>query len=297
MASAFWLDRMHRVIDKMLRDALREATRHPSALEVDRAATSIAELMSIADLQGRLGVREQVGLGLTGKRQPGRFSRPPEDRMPPIRLDEMLSDIRKRSPEFAPTAEAVADLYRSGDGFAAARIASREVAMRVQKYIVESREQGVEPQDAIRQLQRAGSDGALKPWSRAYAENVYRTNIATSMVGGMLQEAKDPAYQRVLPAWRYRTAEDRDVRDGRNSLENHAALDGMTRAVDWDGWVMWLPPGGYQCRCTIIPVSAPELRRSRLMGRDGSLSDALYDPQPPKARFHPNFQPKSYARI
>ena len=191
----------------------------------------------------------------------------------------------------------MADIYRQGAGFAAAHAASVSVADRVRDYIIRSREAGIDPRAAELGVQAVGSEGALRPWSRSYAATVYRTNVSNALTGGMLQESREPAYMRVIPAWRYRTAGDVDVRNGRNSPENHKALDDMLRAVDWQGWSMWLPPGGYNCRCTVLAVSAAELRRRRLIDADGNLDSKLYDEAPAGARFHSGFQPKTYARI
>ena len=92
--STFWLRRVERVVDKMMRDALREAALIPSERSMAEAANAFSELMAISDIEGRLGVRESVGRGLTGRRAPARLSKPPEDRIPAIRLSAMLAQQR-----------------------------------------------------------------------------------------------------------------------------------------------------------------------------------------------------------
>lgn len=300
-----WLRRMLKLLERMVADSLRQPDQRPGEAITHQANRSLAELLALGDIEGRLDQRRAVQDALG--RRPITHREPS---IPEVRLEQQLADLRQRDPVFAHTAELVSEHYLAGTGFAAARAASETVARHVRDHITRGRAEGRSSAEITAGLVEIGNAGQrqarreMRPWTQAYAETVYRTNLTTSYVSGRITAARHPAMRRTLPAWRYETAGDGDVRSGRDAPENHAALDGMIRAVDWDGWRWWAPPGGYNCRCTLIAVTVQQLRR--MTGSDGEplarkdderLHRDLYASAPSGARFHPGFQPKAWASI
>ncbi|MDD5087205.1 MAG: DUF935 family protein [bacterium] len=76
------------------------------------------------------------------------------------------------------------------------------------------------------------------------ARTVYSTNLHTAYNAGKFYEGMDA--QEELPYWEYVTVEDDDVRPA------HAAMHGFVARKDDPIWNEWLPPNGYNCRCTVV---------------------------------------------
>ena len=92
------------------------------------------------------------------------------------------------------------------------------------------------------------------PW---HMNVIYRTNVQTAYNAGhyySMQSAK-----RLRPFWQYMTADDGNVR------ESHAAMHGRVYAADDPIWGIWYPPNGFQCRCTVVSLTAAEVERKGLV--------------------------------
>lgn len=274
----WWVSRVLAFIAAQMR---AEASR--VGFEEARLATTeaVAEFSAMSNLAGQIQVQRWAN---QGTREAQALRRPPV--VPAIPFDEAIANLEQRSPRLARNAAQVAELYREGGRyFALAEAPSITVAERVQKLITDAGKTG----------DRVGAVAAvteLGDWSRAYSQTVVQTNMATASSAGRLAQAKRHASK--FPAIEFITAGDVDVRRGRASRgeeENHAAMSGFLAAADWPGWEEWMPPLGYNCRCSIRLVSAAELR-SRGLLREGVLDPRIANPPDPRslgARKHPNF--------
>jgi SPP1 gp7 family putative phage head morphogenesis protein len=92
---------------------------------------------------------------------------------------------------------------------------------------------------------------------RTHLETVFQTNVQGAYQNGKLEQMSDPAVLAVMDVWQYRTAGDARVRPA------HAALDGFSALHDDPVWRRIYPPCGYNCRCTVIPLSRDEAPRTR----------------------------------
>lgn len=243
--------------------------------EEDRAARAlrdaVAESMILSDLLGRrrmLLEADAVGGNVAAQEATGRrllFREDLTSTVPEVPFREAIADIVRREPRLARTAEVVAEVYRSGEGFAAANAATVQVAERVQKAIASFAQRGIDTPSARQIVADMGN------WSEAYAETVYRTNLSTAYNAGRFQQAKDPVVASVIGALRLEAINDADVRRGRpeDHGENHLAGDGLIASVNDPVWQTASPPHGYNCRCAVTFVSRFELERLKLIGDDG----------------------------
>jgi len=104
----------------------------------------------------------------------------------------------------------------------------------------------------------------VTPTNSFYAENVYRTNMATALNDGQMKELQDPDIADEFPCWRYL-----GIRDGRQRKSHEVHFDKYF-ANDQDfAEVRDYVKGafdGYACRCSISPVHKSEWARLQAAG-------------------------------
>lgn len=271
-AQRFWTRRLLAGIFGVADEVLREGSASEAA--VARLGETLGEMTALGDLAGRLRMILDARRARQG--QPAMTEQ--GTAIPAIPFAQALTDLRSRVPELARAAEEVAEVYRR-HGFALARSSSVEVTARVQRMLADARERGEPRPTTIDAIAEMGD------WSRGYAETVYRTNIATASTEGRFQQARST--RGLIPAFEYLTMADADVR-GRVALgqENHWALHGFVAAVDSPTWQAWAPPGGYNCRCSLRPMTRDDVARRGLLSADGSVIER---PVPMAARFADGF--------
>ncbi len=92
------------------------------------------------------------------------------------------------------------------------------------------------------------------------ARIIFETNIAMAHSAGEYARLTDPDTLAVFPYWQY-------VHSGsRHPRQQHLAWNGMILRADDPFWKTHFPPNGWNCRCTVRPVSGRDLQR---MGRRG----------------------------
>lgn len=94
----------------------------------------------------------------------------------------------------------------------------------------------------------------------AHLETVFRTNLMSAYNQGRLQMYNDPELGNFVTGYRYNAILDERVRPA------HAAMDGRVYPKSSPIWQTWMPPNGFNCRCTIDPVT--------------ELETVQWDPQP-----------------
>jgi len=238
------------------------------AQPLEQFAALLRKTQGLADMLGRR--RVILELESQGIRQ---FAAAPEvsPLLATVPFVQALLDLTERQPVLAASASVVARVYSVERGFALARAVSETVAQRVRDRIVADRRAGRAPAETIELIAELG------PFTRAYAQTVYRTNLSTAYSAGRFRQAADPDI--------YMAVVDSDVRRGRkeDQGENHKALHRFMAPTDWDGWGQWAPPGGYQCRCSLRLVTNFELSRKGI-----KLPTSIQVPE--RAAFHSNFQ-------
>lgn len=273
-----------------LLDLLREAAPDAEALEVavtalirarangDDAAAHraiarlselLAKLAAHADFAGRVATRSL----LRGPR-PDRFASFAAV-LPAYIFAEALEDLLERDPTAASSletgAQEIRELYGGRldpntrtmvypHGFGLALSVDEEITARVKQVVANVLRGRVDPPRAAEVVRDLGD------WTRAYAENVVRTNVATAYSAGRFREAKVLADEGVEMGFEFQTAGDTDVRRGRSqdNGENHDAMDGIRAREDDPVWLHFAPPLGYQCRCLLTPVVGGPWTRNAL---------------------------------
>lgn len=87
-----------------------------------------------------------------------------------------------------------------------------------------------------------------KVYNRAWLETEYRTANNGATLAARWNDYQENAD--VMPYLQYETVGDGRVRD------DHAALDGVIKPIDDPFWNTWYPPNGFNCRCTVLQLTA-----------------------------------------
>lgn len=248
-----------RLRDGILRYAramLRSQGTSAAALQI---GTLIVQTLVLADLLGRRRVLlwsdDVMDRVIADRRNGTRFQvetpalmlgADPSPMVTPVTFEEMIRDILNREPRLAPGYKAVQELYSHEYAFAVAKSVTVKTTERVQ--------------EALAVAARTGQGAAVEAviaeigdWSAAYAETVYRTNMATAYTAGQFQEARSEVLAPNFPALEYVGITDTRTRP------NHRAAFGLIAATDDPIWKAYAPPLGYNDRCSVVILSRWEL--------------------------------------
>lgn len=91
------------------------------------------------------------------------------------------------------------------------------------------------------------------PWR---LDTIYRTNMSTLYSAGRWAEQRANIDDR--PYWMYVA-----IRDSR-TRQSHLALHGLVFRADDPFWQSFYPPNGWRCRCSVVALSADDVRRRGL---------------------------------
>ncbi len=89
--------------------------------------------------------------------------------------------------------------------------------------------------------------------SKYYLKNVFRTNIQTAYGHGRWQQQQKNKAKR--PYLMYSAIDDTRVRP------SHLALNRIIRHIDDPFWLLYYPPWGFMCRCTVIALTEKEAKK------------------------------------
>lgn len=206
-----------------------------------------------------------------------------------VEFEEAVKDVRDRLPvvlkdPWDRTWQKVSAMYSDGRIIAFTRSAELSVTERAQKAIEKAMREGwgerVAGQQIVAEVDRARVE--TEAWSEGYARMAFRTNMNTATTAGRFRQAQEPVMQTVLPAMRFDSVGDVDTRP------NHKAANGIVLRVSNPAWAYLAPPIGFSCRCAIVQMSLPHLRR---IGRLDSAGNVIESNIPPGAHPDPGFRP------
>jgi len=247
------------------------ATLRGNARGIELAQQDLAEILgriqAAADLLGRRRVLLEVQT-LTGRAFAERDERDVPF-LPNVPFEEALDDILGRYPDAVVGWEAARDAWEEG-AFATARGATVRINARIAEIlgraILEGTDQGLAERRIIAALSSGASVGEHDGlgYTRAYAETVFRTAVASAYSAGRKEMARDPNVRRSTTAWRFVTAHDVDVRS------NHKAAENLVAHFDDPIWRTLSPPLGYQCRCSLELVPTSTAKRMGVVSSDGA---------------------------
>ncbi len=255
-----------RALERLVRSQFGEAD---PITAMNNLRSVFVETMTLADLFGRrrlLLEAAAVGSAAASNLPKVLFAETPV--VPRLTFLEAVRDLTSRAPLKGFNWRQVADIYQTRQGFALARSADVALTQRVQKTIERFMRRGVQLRNAEKIISELGG------FTRAYAETVYRTNLATAYSAGRFDQAAEPEVAAVIGGFEYLTSRDSDVRRGRkqDSGENHAAADGFIAATTDALWDTVAPPAGYSCRCVTRMVPRKELKRLGLVDESGRIT-------------------------
>lgn len=275
------------------------ATRDYAALawSRDRLERVITETMGVGEVLGALvvlqraaGVRLDESLALRADTVAMlRFRESePSTVLPRVTLSEAVQDMVERTPvtlrhAAERTARTISRLYGEGRVVAFARAAERAVTERAQALIIDAMREGIPEGEAVARI-RQGVDkvrAESQPWSDAYTQMAFRTNVNTAVTAGRFRQAQDPDVRAVVPCFQFSAVGDVDTRD------NHQAADGLVLRVDNPAWNRIAPPLGFNCRCSVGMLTLPQLRR---MGRISASGEIVESAVPRDAFPDPGFR-------
>ena len=126
---------------------------------------------------------------------------------------------------------------------------TQEIVDTISKTIEDLHEQGVHVSGGKKEitniLLKAGIDPTAAP---RLAETLFRTQSAVAYNAGRINEANDPDTAPYIWGFEYVTAHDRRVRP------EHRLLEGVRLPKEDKFWTHYLPPNGWNCRCTILEI-------------------------------------------
>jgi SPP1 gp7 family putative phage head morphogenesis protein len=184
---------------------------------------------------------------------------------PETAFHEAFEDLLSRDARLANSAAQIRKVYAT-HGFAL-RGFPLETSVKAREYLTK------EIQKEMARLGAAGvpANEAKKriaekaPFTEAYAQTAYRTNLATCMTAGRFQQLKDPEVRAVAPAFMFDAVTDDSVRD------NHLAAKGLIADVNHSVWHLFSPPLGFNCRCDLNVMDIFELKDRGLLKRNGEV--------------------------
>lgn len=181
--------------------------------------------------------------------------------VPPVPFREAIASLLDREPRLVQSGadRDAAQAHQRSVGFELARSMSLEVTERVQAEVARGMREGRTRDQIVRAILAApGREEAsdrVRGWTAAYADTVWRTNVATAHAAGRFRQLANPAIAAVIGGLRYVAVMDSDTRP------NHAAMNDVIARADDPIWERHSPPQGWNCRCSLELVPADEMRR------------------------------------
>ncbi|MCH7393781.1 minor capsid protein [Acinetobacter dispersus] len=102
----------------------------------------------------------------------------------------------------------------------------------------------------------------------SYLDNVFRTNIQSAYAHGRWQQQQRNKVSR--PYLMYSAIDDSRVRP------SHLAMNRIIRHIDDPFWLIWYPPNGFRCRCTVIALTEKQALKYGITA-DEDLPDVAVD--------------------
>jgi len=180
--------------------------------------------------------------------------------------DAVIQSFEQARATFANKVPLTDDEFRKltamakSDAFAMASIKSKQVVNALKSSLEDAILNGTSEQVWKNKARTLLNGYGLNP-SPAHLGNVYRTNIFSSYAKANYAEYKTITEE--FPAMMYDSIGDNRTRPA------HLALDGQVFLADDEIWNSIYPPNGFNCRCSVIPMSVKKLKKVKIAkGKD-----------------------------
>ncbi|SDU26900.1 phage portal protein family protein [Desulfobacula phenolica] len=165
--------------------------------------------------------------------------------------------------------------YFESRGFYISNVTNANILASVENEIIKAMEGGVTLNDFkadVDNIFKAQGYDSLAPF---HIKTIFQTNLHINYQGGRYNQMKSPAVVKARPFWRMVAVKDASTRP------DHWANHGKIFPHDHDFWLIWYPPNGYNCRCTVVSVSQRELDRNGWKVETQDPTGLLYAPVDP----------------
>lgn len=138
------------------------------------------------------------------------------------------------------------------DAFTLAAASDARMVKKIQEALSEVAAKGGTAADFRAEVLKITDDAGVQQINAFTLDTAFNTAMQKAYSAGRLAQMKEEHMQAALPYWQYWTVGDDRVRP------EHAVLDGFcARAID-PVWAKIYPPSGFNCRCSVVPVTADE---------------------------------------
>jgi len=156
--------------------------------------------------------------------------------------------------------------------FRVARVESDALVGAVRDALGRALSDGTPFRDFARDLNGVFDRAGVTRLNPYHAETVFRTNLKTSYEAGRLAQYQDPDVAAFFPFFQYHAVGDARTRP------THRYMSGRVYRTDDPLWLVWYPPCGFNCRCTVTAISAAEAQQRGI--RESAPPPASIQPDP-----------------
>lgn len=190
----------------------------------------------------------------------------------PLPMDEALSFWRDKV-KMSPADFAKLSNEARVKAFAVSGIARGDELDTVYNALHRSIERGIPFDDFKKEcaeiFERRGWTGK-RAWR---VDNIFRTNIQTAYNTGHYRQLRDDAD--IMPYWQYSAINDSRTRP------THLAMNNRVWPADHPTWDTWFPPNGFRCRCSVIGLTASQVKARGIKVEDHDPTNRLIEPIDP----------------
>lgn len=174
-------------------------------------------------------------------------------------FDEAITSMAQLDPILVKHMNEAYDAY-VGRKFWMEKATSDQVLQIAQGELTRTLQAGKTAADFLDVMQEQADD-----MGDGYLKTVFRTNVLTAQTAGRVKMLADPDLEGFIVALEY------SARVGHPSAPrpNHAGMHGWKGAIGHPVWKVWLPPNGFNCRCTVLEITRPEAEEMGRMDAKG----------------------------
>lgn len=151
------------------------------------------------------------------------------------------------------------------DAFTLAGVADVRLLEKIRNALAEVGRKGDTAATWKAEVNQLTSDAGVEALNAFTLDTAFNTAMQKAYSKGRLEQMKQPHMLAALPFWQYWT-----VRDDRVRPEHAVLHKFIARAID-PVWRKIYPPSGFNCRCSVAPITEAEALRMDPKAADGGL--------------------------
>lgn len=132
-----------------------------------------------------------------------------------------------------------------------------EIERSLQRTLLKVRGEGIITRDGLRRFEAAMRRNGVTGTRSSLVETMFRTQTAIGYSVGRQRANETPEIDDILWGYQYFSVGDDRVRP------THLAMDGTKAPKDDPIWQTWMPPAGWNCRCTTTEIYNTDDSRDR----------------------------------